>query len=617
MFSLWALVPLFLSFLLSVSGQTFSSSPSWRKPDITSSIDQRIQVAGAALDRIANTLDSQGRLDASGVYYGTAGALYGQMAEFDRLTNQRKYQAQLRQYFLNAKSGFRSSSGFLTTFCESPAHFVLGVLVLTLLDSLYGYSAVLAYNAYQDTSFLEYAEDAWTLGRSYTLSSSDINTGKNSNKDFTLSKQCRNQPMVGGSFWSMDSKQGDIVGLASGSFLVLSASLAKATPNPIYSTAASESVQFIRAQLVNSDNVVLDSISADANKSCVTSSGNVFPYNSGWLLQGLAILKNTTDGDMEQFHDWVRYRNVLSGSVTSKAWQGDDGIIGVMIGGQPNGDPAMVQALLEIYRRADTPSDQRKFVRDYLGVQYNAVLDQATVPGSNVYGLSWNGPPGRTFDANAQYNALSILIGGISLADGTPSSTANGSPLATTTTTTTSDNASASGSEKSEESKSKSNTAAIIGGAVGGGLVLILGAVFGVLFYRRRRRTRSDFDTLEDQVGVLVHEMSYAPSPPSSSGSPRPSRHPSASASLGRGVGVITLVNRPSTSASASTVVSDSKSAIRLDAPTPAPAEHPNAPTLGAAGGSNSDMSTAQLVHLLHQRLNPMDDTPPEYHSTY
>ncbi|KAK7051196.1 hypothetical protein VNI00_004696 [Paramarasmius palmivorus] len=481
------------------------------------------------------------------------------MAEFDGLTNQKKYQAQLKQFFSTAESGFRGGLGFS-----------------------YGYSALLAYNTYQDTVFLEYAEESWRLGRAYTLSSNDISTGKNANKDFTISESCRSQTMVGGSFWSMDNEQGDIVGLASGTFLVLSALLSKATSDPIYAAAANESAQFIRAHLVNSDNVVLDSISADTNKSCSSGSG-IYPYNSGLLLQGLAILKN--DDDMDQ-----SYQDIFFGAVTSQTWQGNDGVISYSDspGGKPNGDAAMIQALLEICHRNDTPTDQRSFARDYLGVQkYNAVLDQATVSGSGIYGSSWTGPPGTTFDANAQYNALSILIGAISLTDepkSTPTIQVTGTPTI------------------SSAQESSSNNDAVIGGTVGGGVVLVLATVAGVVFVRRRKKKAPRYRQPGNHIDALAREMSesYIPSRGRASSFVAPIRPSDAP--------VDTESNQSTGGIQSSDVPSGkSPSLVHLEPPTPA--EHLSLPQR-----AHSDLSTAQLVHLLNQRLNPADDTPPEYH---
>lgn len=79
--------------------------------------------------------------------------------------------------------------------------------------------------------------------------------------------------------------------------LSLSALLAEATPDPMYLQAAEQSTAFIQAHLLSIENVVQDTISGRANDSCALNGGPV-PYNSGLMIEALAILasitKNTT-----------------------------------------------------------------------------------------------------------------------------------------------------------------------------------------------------------------------------------------------------------------------------------------------------------------------------------
>jgi hypothetical protein len=61
----------------------------------------------------------------------------------------------------------------------------------------------------------------------------------------------------------------------------------------MYLQAASESADFIHAQLDNIANVVQDGVSARQNDSC--SPNNIAePYNSGLTIEGLSILASIT-----------------------------------------------------------------------------------------------------------------------------------------------------------------------------------------------------------------------------------------------------------------------------------------------------------------------------------
>ncbi|KAK7439987.1 hypothetical protein VKT23_017240 [Stygiomarasmius scandens] len=95
---------LFLWFLVlnGASSQTFIPSSSWRKPNIITSPSERVDIARAALELAISHLNiSDAQFD--GRPFGVAGILYAQMAEFDLLTNQTKYQSDLKNYFSMAE----------------------------------------------------------------------------------------------------------------------------------------------------------------------------------------------------------------------------------------------------------------------------------------------------------------------------------------------------------------------------------------------------------------------------------------------------------------------------------------------------------------------------------
>ncbi|EEB87830.1 hypothetical protein MPER_14660, partial [Moniliophthora perniciosa FA553] len=84
---------------------------------------------------------------------------------------------------------------------------------------------------------------------------------------------------------------------------------------------------------------------------------------------------------------------MVPAAVSNRAWQDDDGIITVNLEtGASDSESAaeLIRGLLAEYTENTITSQRmREYVRSYLGVQYNAVLDFATDNGSNIYGASW------------------------------------------------------------------------------------------------------------------------------------------------------------------------------------------------------------------------------------
>ncbi|KAK0445657.1 uncharacterized protein EV420DRAFT_1572096 [Desarmillaria tabescens] len=89
-------------FIASSAAQDFTPSIYWKNPNITSSKDDRISIASAALEKAVSMLQPNGQFNDT--TYETAGRLYAQMAELDRLTNQTKYKQTLKQCFALAES---------------------------------------------------------------------------------------------------------------------------------------------------------------------------------------------------------------------------------------------------------------------------------------------------------------------------------------------------------------------------------------------------------------------------------------------------------------------------------------------------------------------------------
>ncbi|KAF7288782.1 Glycoside hydrolase family 76 protein [Mycena indigotica] len=92
--------------------------PSWRKPSITTSLTDRISLAQGAISQAISQLDSTNFMFPDPAHsYPRSGTLYSQLAEFDQLTNQSRYAADLGGYYGSAQTvldnmGMKNFSGF-------------------------------------------------------------------------------------------------------------------------------------------------------------------------------------------------------------------------------------------------------------------------------------------------------------------------------------------------------------------------------------------------------------------------------------------------------------------------------------------------------------------------
>ncbi|KAF7288754.1 Glycoside hydrolase family 76 protein [Mycena indigotica] len=396
--------------------------------------------------------------------YGFSGALYSLLAEFDQLTNRSQYAVDLVGYF--------GAASVVTAVNYS------GLYVLN--NGLnFGHGAVVAYKTYNNSLFLQFAVDAWSAVVPYTLTQAELDAGKTSNKNFTLSSDCQAVSMAGGTFWSTDPADPQLVVLATGSFFVLSALLAEATADPKYLSAAVQAVSFIRSHLCNNGDVVLDGLSVNTNDKCALNTAGRLPYNSGLVIEGLAVLysisRNTTYRDMLD--------DLITASLTTTVWQNDTGII--QWGPTKNGDGSIPRGLVAAHLRNAMSPSLTPSILAYLAVQYNAVADLAKQIGGHIYSASWIGPPGTTFDAGSQINAIQALISSLALDNTVSSSTSFSFSLAPAPTVTSS----VSPRARPSSEKAKQSVGGIVG-IVLGALVVLTSMCALLLCWSRKRRDK-------------------------------------------------------------------------------------------------------------------------------
>ncbi|KAH7879298.1 uncharacterized protein C8R40DRAFT_1166540 [Lentinula edodes] len=294
--------------------------------------------------------------------------------------------------------------------------------------------------------------------------------------------------MAGGVFWETDISNPSIDGLGTGQsryFLILSALLAKATSNQTYLIAAQSSAAFIKAHLYNINSVVQDTISARENDSCSTS-GNMWPYNAGLMIEGLATLYSFTQNATMQ----SLLNDAIVAAVQNTVWVADNGIIAS--GTQKLGDNMLARGLLVAYSHNATSAEIRTYIEAFLGVQYNAIIDLATANGTNIYTASWSGPPSEQYSASNQITALTVSIGAILLQDNSTSS--NSSPISTSTLSPI-------------RSHTTVPVGALIGGIVGGVILLITLIIIPTYLLRHKRQQQIG---QSNKNGLVPFMLSFA-----------------------------------------------------------------------------------------------------------
>ncbi|KAJ7469010.1 hypothetical protein FB451DRAFT_1255537 [Mycena latifolia] len=436
----WALF-IFSGILAALAGPEFASS-SWRKPEVTLSSAERVALANAALDQSISVISTTAALRAT---------VFSQMAEFDIVTNQTTNGDALQDYLSAATTS---------------------KVALAQPESI-GHAAIRAYVTYKNPVFLDFANTSWAFARSYTISADDIASSSVLGKDFKLETACQGASMLGGTFDTSNSTDPSITGFAS----TLSALLAEATSDPLYLNAALDSADFISAQLASTQNLIQDGISASQDDACaVDSTENSF--NTGLMIEGLSVLCSVTSNASTQ----ALLNEVIIATISNDAWQTTEGIIAR--GASKFGDKYIVRGLATAYTRNTTAPDLRTYVHDYLGVQFNAVIDLATSSGSGIYGGAWTGPPSAVFSQSNQTTAISALMGGILLPP------PDGGPATGSVPTSSAPAPSGSSSVPVSKHGRRPAPAVVAGALVGSVAVLAIGVGMWFILRRRARAAR-------------------------------------------------------------------------------------------------------------------------------
>ncbi|KAK0189338.1 hypothetical protein F5146DRAFT_1199177 [Armillaria mellea] len=403
--------------------------------------DDHIGITNAAIEKAIGMLNCNAQFpnNADGDF-GAAATLYGQIAEFDRLTKQTLYKDSVSRYFENAKL---MKSDFL-------------------YKQNYGYAAARAYAAYQNESFLDLAKTSWASARQYTISLEQAISGTIDTKQFNLSS-C-NGTLAGGTYFDTDENTPFLSSLASG---------------------------------IGS--------SANPSSSCQVKD-SLSPQGSGAFIEGLGILAGIPphNSSMESL-----LNSTIYAVTTDSLWYGADGVYN----NNDDGGHYIVRAVASFYERNKTSSDLRDHISKYIRAQYNSVRNNATSSKSNIYGLSWTGPPSTSFDGVNQTSALTVLLSAILLDeqpsfDSSDNSTSSAIPTSSVGTSLLPQPSMTSSVNPDNPIRSASsaqkNSAGIIAGSVIGRMALLAGLIIVGLFFRKLHRQRSDVTSVVDASSLRV-----------------------------------------------------------------------------------------------------------------
>ncbi|KAF7305860.1 Glycoside hydrolase family 76 protein [Mycena chlorophos] len=396
----------------SLSAEPELDQPEWRKPELRTSKQDRLALARSAVDVALDpsNIDATGqfRKNPGGSYWWFAGQFYGQMAELDNLMQQTKYSDLLAAYFAEAE-GWPERVGFsaeVSCLQSRGKQHVLTVVLQLHTQLEYGRSAVIAYGIYGDTRFLDFAESAWQIGAKYTLTEQDVKAGWFQQKSTKIAQACSSWTVAGGTFRDMNMGSAWISALATGKFLVLSTLLFKATHNQTYLDWASHSLSFSKHHFLTSD--VLRVFDALDSSDCEVARFH-YAHNYGVLIEGLSIWYSIDhDANIQAI-----LSNLIQFTITTRVWQDTDGILSDT--DEKRGSAEIAHGLQAAYEYNITTPELHQLIAQYLAVQFNAVTDLSTSPGTNIYTIHWIGPPDNIFDGRGQTAALSILIGSLHL----------------------------------------------------------------------------------------------------------------------------------------------------------------------------------------------------------
>ncbi|PBK61073.1 hypothetical protein ARMSODRAFT_1065498 [Armillaria solidipes] len=301
-------------------------------------------------------------------------------------------------------------------------------------------------------------------------------------------------------------------------------------------------------------------------------------------------------------------------------WQGVDGVYK----NSDDGGHYIVRALASFYERNKTSSDLREHIKEYISVQYNSVVVNATsLSESYIYGSPWTKSTATLFDSVTQTSALTVLLGAIQL-DGQSSSNLDDNPTSSVIPTSsvgtslppqssTSSGANPDNSSRSASSTQK-NSAGIIAGGVVGGIALLAVLTVGALFLRKLHHQRSDNPSVADASSSMVTPFMAMENMASSGILGEQHRRNRVKSARFPGVA---MGREPSSRAADNGSVGIPGANVRTE-PTASPGNQVGSTDNPPAGGRREYTLLEELLRSLNDRISRdrwnAEELPPDYH---
>ncbi|KAJ3551607.1 hypothetical protein NM688_g4605 [Phlebia brevispora] len=392
---------------------------------------------------------------------------------------------------------------------------------------MWGLAAASAYRAYNDSTSLTQAVQAWKQVIPYQIVPHEvaINVGADS-FNATIPTSCNGSPVTGGVFGypygsqALDAQLRPMAvdGETAAAFVALSAHLYEFTGESFYLNAAVSGAEFLQNHMQTAEGISLDTFNISG---CQPLNLRPYTYITGFNIWGLSVVATHNAS-------WIPFLNTLiSTSVPYIGWT--DELSGIITEGSSNSTDNFAQpsdvlndsttsclkvvwirGLHEAWTRIDPESEAAKFINAYLNVQareftFNALRDLAFNATINSYSPQWDGPAIDVVLPWGQLDALDVMNAAFSMVPTSLSTSSMTSASSDTSTFPTSPSPEAS---KSSSKTSKVHTPIIVGAVFGALVGLVLITLLCAMILRRRQARR--LHQIGYMNGVVEAEGSHA-----------------------------------------------------------------------------------------------------------
>ncbi|KIP11892.1 hypothetical protein PHLGIDRAFT_124547 [Phlebiopsis gigantea 11061_1 CR5-6] len=476
---------------------SFSVPASWRSPTSNASLDSRISLAKDVIQFLTPLFNpATGTITSdTNIFFSTSGSILTAMALSDLHSG-------LRTYGSLVLRNVQTVIDHQLLGAPIPANTVSGMLQVGDI-SVWGLAAVAAHRAYGNVTMLDLAISTWELASRFMIQLADASSGTQATRDVFFSSSCNG---VAGGVFFLGARGNDtkVSGESTGSFASLSAHLSVLTLNATYTSAAQLASRFIQSQLYDGTAVQNSITLSDCSRS--SDPSQLQADESGFFIEALSVLSR-------QDPSWLPLLyNILSTTIPNTLWTMSNGINFESTRGSAQTTPLFFRGLYNAWHttvenQTSLSQDVAKYVDGYMNVQFNALQDLASLPGSDEYSTSWTGPPPLTANSLGQYYAVEIFNAEIAMA----SNQSVGSGTSNMTIAPGTARSTPTGAQITSPNNT-SRLGAILGGILDGIALLVGGLIY--LLLRSKGKSNSERRTLHqlDTTAVPFTESPRATS---------------------------------------------------------------------------------------------------------